>query len=245
MKKLISGAIGVKIDVQNVNKIYFPDLSILRGKRVKHISVHTVTANLRFCFATFIEQNTQNELIKSIPLNLLTMGDSPIFINKIIDLTKSYIDLSNLPVEQRTDYLYFVFWYDETSVFARIPEKNRTAINSLELKLTGAKTYFAENKQLTGKKFQNIILSFPNFSPSGNPVIPEGFHNKKYITLIKNNVEFFSKVPLFYFIQRDSDNPLRLQNISFDFQRSFIETEDLTENDLKTVFFNVITDENK
>ena len=73
--------------------------------------------------------------------------------------------------------------------------------------------------------------------------MPSANWNTKFLTLQKNGLQFFSQVPLYIFYQADQNFQLRLQNIVFDFQNSFIETLSTTADDLKTVFFNVIIDD--
>ena len=243
MKKLISGAISVQLNITATdNKIFFPDVADLRGKRIKHVSVYKPNYAFTPSFVTLKEMNTQTELIKSLPISLLHFGDNPLFINKIVDLPHSYIDLSSIPVADRNGSFLFVFWFDAPEVWGKVPEKkNRTEIHPVELKLTGAKTYFAENRDLHNKIFQNLIFSNPNFTPMGNPAT--GYQNC-FLTLVKDNHEFIQRIPLEYFYQREVDSQLRLQNITFDFQKSYIETTDPT-NYGKSIFFNAVIDDNK
>lgn len=243
MKKLISGAISVSVPfMANDNKVFFPDVADIRGKRIKHISVYKAPYDANSAFVTLKEMNTQTELIKGIPIGLLHFDENPLFINKIIDLTHSFIDVSRIPLVDRNGSLTFVFWFDEPKIWAKIPEKkNRTEIHPIELKLTGKKTYFAENRDLHNKLFQNLIFSRPDFTPSGNETT--GYLDC-FITLCKNNYEFIQRIPLEYFYQRETDSQLRLQNISFDFQKSYIETTD-PDNYGKSLFFNAVIDDNK
>lgn len=243
MKKLVSGAISVKVDITATdNKIFFPDVADLRGKRIKHVSVHNLAYPISASFVTLKEMNTQTELIKAIPLSLLHFGDNPLFINKIVDFPHSFIDLSSIPVADRNGSFLFVFWFDEPKIWGKIPEKkNRTEIHPMEIKLTGARTYFAENRDLHNKLFQNLIFSNPRFTPMGNETT--NYHGC-YLTLCKDNNEFFQRIPLVYFNQRINDSQLRLQNITFDFQKSYIETTD-PDNYGKSLFFNAVIDDNK
>jgi len=120
----------------------------------------------------------------------------------------------------------------------------RSIILPLEITLTGLKTYFRENMEFRDKKIENLLLSFPINTPSGNDGIALEFSKNKFITLSKNGLEFFQQVPLFVFYQLIVQYPLRLQNIQFDLQSSYIETLTTSEDDLKTVFFNAIIDDN-
>ncbi len=260
MNKLVSGAIGVEVPIApNTNKVYLPDVAILRNRRIKHIdycssqSVRIKTPSGRdfisthVPFITLVEKNTQAELIRNLPLNLLNPDDDRLFINKIIDFPHSFIDLTAIPENDKAGKaIYLVFWYDEPEVWGQIPDKNnRTEIHPLELKLSGKRTYFSENKTLLNKRFQNIILSLPANTPMGNEGINEIEYNDLFLTLRRGNIEFFSQIPLGIFYQLWTSYPLRLQNIVFDMQTSYIESNNPVPVTDKSVFFNVIIDDNK
>ena len=90
---------------------------------------------------------------------------------------------------------------------------------------------------------QNIILSLPLVIPSGITGIDDDDLKTKFITLSKDNYDFFSDVPLYLFYQANQNFKLRLQNISFDFQKSYI--SNLGSGLGKGIFFNAIIDDNK
>jgi len=262
MNKHVSGCIGVQVPITgNSKKIKFPFIDILEGKRIKHIDF-CVNENLTLCpdgsaniaanveksiFLTFVEKNTQTELIQQLPATALTAYDDRLFINKIIDLPRSTVDVSAcVSGDVVGKSLYFVFWFDNEKTWGIVPQKNnRTEMNFFELKLTKSRTYFAENIDLYKKRFQNILLSFPAITPNGNTGISEAYARNKFITLRSGSEEFFRQVPLFLFNQSKTVNRLRLQNITFDFQTSYIDTVGVTANDLKTVFFNCVIDANR
>jgi len=258
MNRLVSGAIGVEIRVLATdNKLYFPDIPLLRGKRIKHVDAcnpynfktptgKDVIEHLNSTFVTFVESNTKEELIKSLPLSLLS-SDSKLYINKIIDLPLSYIDLSHLSEAEKEDFsLYFVFWYDEPAVWGVLSEKNNsTEIHSLELTLTGQRTYFAKNAIFENRRVQNLLFSLPYFTPTGSVGLRESYYQNKFLTLARGQVEFIKQVPLYLFMQTDPNYAIRLQNIVFDLVNSYIETTTTNADDLKTCFFNVILDDNK
>lgn len=259
MNKYVSGAISVEIELSpNKNKFFFPDVELLRNKRIKHIefvsiaktpSGNTVnTLLLRKTFITLVEQNTQAELIQNLHVQALNYANNKLFIDKLVDFSKSYITVQGASsVDLTNKSLLFVVWFDEPDVWGVIPkQENRVEISSFEIKLTGARTYFSENRDLRDKRFQNLLLEFPDYTPTGSAVINYdiGSANNKFITLRRKNKEFFVNVPLVLFYQRISDFKLRLQNIQFDFETSYIDTLTTTADDLKTVFFNAIIDDN-
>lgn len=262
MNKYVSGCIGVEIPLTATkSKIYFQFIDQLKGKRIKHVDFCTSTivdkcpsglSNIaagveKNIFITLVEQNTQLQLIQDLPATALTTLDDRMYINKLIDLQRSFVDLSKCNVNDITGKsIYLVFWFDNSNIWEVIPQKNnRTSVNFLELKLTGKKTFFAENIDLYKKRFQNILLSFPTFTPAGNGGIESAYAKNKFLTLRSGTEEFFKQVPLLLFDQSKTTNRLRLQNIKFDMQTSYIETAGVTANDLKTVFFNCILDCNR
>ncbi len=107
MNKLISGAIGLEIKISSdKTRFYLPDNSILRNKRIKHIDyckltdVSNAPSGREIAYLdnnldiTFVEANTQNELIQHVPLTSLSQNGNRLFINKIIDFQRSYITIN-------------------------------------------------------------------------------------------------------------------------------------------------------
>lgn len=260
MNKYISGATSVEIKLSpNQTRFYFPDLVLLRNKRVKHIEAvfipktpagNTISTGLMDkTLITLVEKNTQQELIQNLHIQALNYRNNRLFIDKLVDFSKSYVTVNTSnPAEITDKSLLFVVWFDEPDVWGSIPQHgNRTAIGSFEVKLTGARTYFSENRDLKNKRFQNILLEFPEVTAAGNAGLHE-FDSKpetKFLTLRHKNKEFFVQVPILLFFQRNTEFPLRLQNIQFDFESSYIDTLTTDPDDLKTVFFNAIIDDNK
>lgn len=258
MNKLVSGAIGVEVALKpNQQKVFLPEVIDLRRKRIKHIDFCSFTnvpktpngndvinnSNDSLLFLTLTEYNTQRELVQALPITQLTNNGNRLFINKIIDLQRSYVDISNVPAAALTGkYIYLVFWYDEPAVWGQTQENSKTEIQPFEITLTNYKTYFSENRDLFNKRFENILLSFPNFTYTGKQGVASNKINNKFLTLTHNNLQFFQRVPIYLFFQNNLSYKLRLQNIHFDFQTSYIETLTVTVDDLKTVFFNGIID---
>lgn len=253
--KLVSGAYGIEVPVTGT-KVFFPEIQQLRNKRIKHIDVFnstllpnapsgaTVMSDIENNYITIRESNTSLELIQGLSMALLNQYGARLFINKIIDFQNSYFEYKG--TESITNKsLYFVFWYDEPAAWSLVNGRGRTAIKSLQLTLNNTRTYFTENLDLKDRKIQNMYLMYPSYTPNGLSGLSSTKINNKFITLSRNNVEFFYRVPLRVFYQGSDYYPLRLQNIMFDFQSSYIETLTTTDNDLKTVFMNVIIDDNK
>lgn len=265
MNKYISGAYGVEIPLNAQNKkIFLPDVSILRNKRIKHIDfcnysdlpkapsgrdiINPSPYNIYF---TFTEQNTQLHLLDSIhykilePLHRSNLG-SRLYINKIIDLSKSFVDLSTVPDNKITGKsIYLVFYFDNPDNWGFIPKVRRTSILPLEIKLRDKKTYFDENLNFKNKKIQKLIFSEVYFTPTGNEGINHNHFHNKFLTLSKANKEFVYRLPLYLLEEIAFIFTHNFQNVEVDLQSSYIETLTTTANDLKSVFFNAIIDDNK
>lgn len=255
MNKYVSGASLVIVPLNNNSKrFYFPEQLQLKGKRIKHIeralipqtpdNVEVISSDID-CYLSIVEQNTQTEKIQQLEASNLNINGNRLYINKLIDFERSYVTIEAGGNDLTNKVIAFIVWYDYEMNRNIVPQSlNRTSMNNFEVKLNGTRTYFAENLILRGKKIQNLFLTFPGITPSGNEGLDYGLVWDKFITLSLNNVEFFQKVPLYVFYQTESFYQLRLQNIQFDFQNSYIDNYSL-EGDQKTVFFNVIVDENK
>lgn len=253
--KFVSGIYGMEIIVRG-KKILFPDTPQLKNKRIKHIefmnsttlpkthnnvSVVDDTANM---FLTLVNNGSANEVIQHLNVQSLNVKGDRLFINKIIDLQRSYIEYSGTE-NQTGKAIFILFYYDEPAAWSAINTNNRTVIKSLELKLAQNKTYFPFNQEFLNRKILSLFLLFPSISALGSDVITPNHINNKFITLSRKNVEFFSNVPVSIFWQDDNYYQIRLQGIIIDFQKSFIYSLTATANDLKTVFFNAIIDDNK
>jgi len=254
--KLVSGIYGMEIRVIG-KKILFPNTPHLENKRIKHIeflkrsvlpkvpSGTETVDDINSMYITLVNRGTANQVIENLNVTSLNNKGDRMFINKVIDLQKSFIEYKGTE-NQINKSVFILFYYDEPAVWSAINVINqRTIVMSLELKLTGKKTYFAYNNDFLNKKILSLNLLFPAVSPLGNDCISSYNQNNKFITLVRNNLEFISNVPILIFYQKDLYYQIRLQGIKFDLQKSFIYSLTNTVDDLKSVFFNVVIDDNK
>lgn len=237
-------------------KILFPDTPQLKGKRIKHIEfmnssvlpkTHndvTVVSDTSNMYVTLVNNGTSDELIQRLNVNSFNVNGDRLFINKIIDFNRSYIEYTGAD-NQTGEAVFILFYYDEPAAWSAINTNNRTVIKSLELMLTGRKTYFPYDQEFVNRKILSLLLLFPQISALGSDVVNSTHINNKFITLSRKNVEFFSNVPISIFWQDDNYYQLRLQGIIIDFQKSFVYSLTETANDKKTLFFNLIIDDNK
>ncbi len=240
--KLVSSALGFEIEVRGGTKVNFPDFSVLRGKRVKHVDV--VNNSVGSVSLTLREQHTQQELIQNLPLDLLNpKSGSRIFINKIVDFSHSFIDGSSMSVSE-TKTFSFVVWYDDENFWNDIKvSRNRTEIHPLEIKLNSNTTFFSEHNTLKNRKYQNLLLTFPTVTPKGNEGILKANADSLLLTLSHAGKEFIKDVPISVFYQNETPYPLRLQNIQIDLTKSYIECKE-TSLIGKSVLFNCVIDDN-
>lgn len=262
MNKLVSGAIGVEIELDGTKEtILLPDVLDLDGKRIKHITVcdaltHTPTGRVIATpvgYLSIVEKNSRELKLNELPLTMLNssvINGNMLFINKIIDFKQSFIKIVS-PATYTGKSLYLVFWFDEPKTMGIVNEIGRTAIDAFEVpipNLTNSKYLFGENRSLYGRLFQNMMLfvSASGSTPKGLTPITDTLSKKAFITLQKDNYQYFRQIPLYLFNQTALAYPLRLQNIGFDFTNSFIEFGEKTGlTTSMSVMFNVLMDDNK
>jgi len=251
MNKLFSGAYGVEFQLTG-GKTFLPDIPFLKNKRIKHIDLCdntslplTLSGNsvqeMTYAKITIVEANTGKEVIQSLPCAILDPSlnrGERLFINKLIDLQRSYIYLPN-----ETQWCYAVFYFDDPDVWGMVNSNARTSILPLECTLTGKKTFFSDNPMFLNRQIQNIILEFPTLTHSGKEGIASAYSNTKFLTLSRKNKTWLYRVPVYLFQQRNYDFPLRIQNVKIDLQSSYIESLNTDPADLKTFMFNVVVDD--
>jgi len=249
MNKLVSGAIGVAVEITG-NKIMLPDVLDLKGKRIKHIDFcdfTSETASGKVCTNLYLyadgaitnensaslniqEQNTRVLKIKDMSLDLLRVSrrkGNREFINKIIDFPNSFITLTGTP--EYGKHIFLVFWYDEPKNMHQVFENGRTEIDSFEIQIKNPQLRripFGENRTLFNRMYQNIILFAPlapGITPLGNPSVAKEKAVNTFITLQRENYKYIRNVPLSLFDQTEDVFPLRLQNIKFEFLNSYLE----------------------
>lgn len=249
--QLISGAYGCELVIQPGQKtIYFPDISVLRGKVIKHIDVcddmtlsrnSLAIANVSGATITLRTASSQINIIENLNIselsNSIRLGNRMAFNHKF-DLAKSFITLAtNDLVEAKA--IMFIFWYDEPGIRKAI-STSKTEISSFEVTLRQSRTMFTDEKKLKSRRFRNLLLGFPALTPNNATGISSDTAKKAYITLQRGNLQFIQNVPLYSFYQAALYEPILLENIIFDFTNSFIDVASPGGDDLKTVFFNAI-----
>lgn len=236
MNKLVSGAVGVSLQLQQ-GKNYLPDILDLKNRRIKHIDLcdavnydmdgNAVSSSLAG-YLNIMEQNTQTLKVCNFSMQMLALSvnkGNRTFINKIIDMPHSYIDWNGTAGA----YVYLLFWYDEPAVSNTIPaaSADKVVYDAFEVVVTSspARRYeFGENRTLFGKKFRNLLLqSYNGITPKGNTNVGSTLTHSAFVTLQKGTRAFMRGIPAYVLMQNADIWPLRMQNIEFDFTNSYIE----------------------
>ncbi|MFT3753687.1 MAG: hypothetical protein QM800_12715 [Paludibacter sp.] len=249
MNKMISGAYGLELPYNGSTKIYFPDVPQLRNKRVKHIDFCVmpnspsgkVCAGTTDTYLTVMELNSSKQLIRDLPVSQLSVNGNRLFVNKIIDFQRTFIEYKGAASIANQSF-FAVIWYNEPEMWSVINENNqRTKILPLQIKIAGLKTFFPDNLEFRNQRIVSLLLSSPSFAPDNSAVCT--IFNNKFMTLSYRNLQYFFNVPLYLFDQTNNYYPIRLQGLKVDLQNSYITSLATTANDLKTVLFNAIIDD--
>lgn len=234
-----SCAKGFAVEVKAYSKTYLPDILDLKDKTIKYIDVcngvinkdiyeNSISSNIDIdsCYLSLMEHGTQNLFIKDVNINNFV----PFYKNGERDIVLKKIDLINSFIQNNSNkdvVIYFVFWYDDTRIANVISKNEAPFVDFTEVAqfdpLTN-KCYFPDNRTLIGKK-----ISYFDFNIRGNFVTPNMKTNvdntdmvSSYLTLVKNNYMFVENVPLVLFTTINMMNVIKLQNVIFDLQNSYI-----------------------
>lgn len=250
--QLVSGGIGVELIFPvGTRKVYFPDLAVLRGKRVKHIDLCnelsvTPRGNAIYdndAYITLKDNASVNYSVSNMPASQLRTSyrkGNRLCFDHVFDFSKSYVTISETLTTAKS--MFFVVWYDEPGVKSLIDPRKKRFIDSFEIKLSASNNQFKENRTLAKKKYQAILLSYPTLTAENNDSITSTTAKKSYITLQKGNLQFIQNVPVYLFYQTQNYYMLNFENVSFDFTNSFIKIINPLSTDFKSVFFNCIVE---
>ena len=234
-----SCAKGFSVKVKAYSSVNLPDILDLKDKTIKYIDVMNGVINkdlnddyissnnaLESCYINLMEKGTQNLFIKDLSINTLNpffkQGERDIVLKKI-DMLHSFIQNNSA----NDLNIYFVFWYDDISIANVIQQNKANFMDFVEVSQFDSvsnKSYFPDNRTLIGKK-----ISFFDFNIRGGFKTPNMKTNVAnsdmlscYLTLVKNNYMFIENVPLVCFTTINMINVIKLQNVVFDLQNSYI-----------------------
>ena len=234
-----SNAKGFTIKAKAFSKTYLPDILDLKDKQIKFIDIvagsgvinkdlaeNTISSNLNGCYINIMEQGTQNLFLKGVSLNMLNpfyrRGEREL-INKKIDMINSYIENDTNTGKN----IYVVVWWDDPNISNGYNELDNENIDFIEVSQFDSvtnKCYFPDNRTLIGKhiSFFNFNLSGSFVTPTMNTNVSDTDMESCFVTLIKNNYKFVENVPLSLFTTYMMYNVIKLQNVVFDLQNSYI-----------------------
>lgn len=234
MKK-ITASKSLSIAINGEGKYYLPDDLTLNGKVINAIvpvlgmysfednATGTPITNADNLFIN-LTNNGQYYFMKNMPVqqisNQVVRGKfEP--INQKLTLSGCYIECADNTVG---NLILTIFYEDNTNYHAD------TNVNSnydyCEIPLlyqNGYRNPLPDNNSLKGKKFRNIICTYPRLTPSGYNAANSTIENKTYITLCYGSKIIFDKMPLVLFKQVEQYELLQFANIQFDFENSYVQ----------------------
>lgn len=243
MKLLASGAIGVTIKCAAKTKTYLPDILDLKGKVIKFIDV---VDNLLY---TDVDGNSLVNSCSGLYFNLMQPDTNTLFakncsltkysflgrkgkrdsILRVIDFPNSFIENKN----DRAINAFVVFWYDDPNVSNTYNENDHYNIDSIDVKKfdNEKKVLFGENRTMYNKQIRSISCVCPDniyhFVTANGNVAHTQEVAKAFITLQRNNYQFFRNVPAILVSDYvKAYDKIYLQNVTFDFTNSFITSKD-------------------
>ncbi len=251
MIRLINGAIGLEFPLKRGCTSYrFPAIPVLEGKQIITVS---------YCNANDVPLTPCGKPVFPLASNrlelLITDGNSQKVehyslediewknhlstFNQHIDLEKSELILTNPDNSEIWDgcSVYLIFWYGVSSDDFQVVNPR---ILPLEVELIGIKSFFPANTPTDNKKSILLMLSFPDFTPTGSKGIDRSYVFDKFITLAGGGEVLFSRIPVFLFFLAQTNPLFYLNSLSLDFEKSYIETISSGTVEPKSLFFNIM-----
>ena len=251
MNRRINGAVGVEFHLQKGQAVYqFPAVPELAGKQL--ITVSYCNANEIpltpsgmpvFPLASDrLELRIADDKSKTpihYPVADIEWKQFQLTFNQHLDPEKSDLiltDFDNAELWDETS-VYLIFWYGTISY--DFPVVN-PGILPLEITITGNKSYFSASTFAENKKSMLLMLSFPDFTPSGSEGTDRSCISDKFLTLAGNDEILFSRIPVYQFCLAQNANFFYLNALSIDFDKSYIETLSVENYKPESLFFNLM-----
>lgn len=248
----------VLVPIKRLGENKFPWVENIRSRFIKYIDFYgcqylpgtqspglTITDSM---FVTIKNAAGNTELVRNLPLERFdytqTLGiRQPIFSN--ISLTDCVVNCQN--EDAIGTIAAFVFWYD-LPYFSQKNSTDNLVTDSISVRLgtSVGLNQFPDSDRMATKRFRRIILGSPSMTPDlQNGVTREQLENI-YMTLRKGSYNVLDNVPVMLMYQLAMLQKSEFQNITFDFQSSFLtiggdNTIPDVERDYigKSVFFNL------
>lgn len=242
LNPIFTGACAVELNINNANgnRIYFPEVALLRNKLITSVQLYYPSGAVQTpegkeiiqvkdasaLFLTLCDFDNL-EFISKFPLTDILYTDRQTKINRPIVLQNCFIELSKSLdwSDLSGEVFYFVFFYRDIEDNYIEPDQN--IFQSLEIDCSGElqkKFYFPDNRVLVDKIFDNIHSYSVNFiggiySPSGKTVIDS---SKVFLTIVYRQNKVIDRMPLLMLAQYDRDFKLRMK-IRADLPSSYVE----------------------
>lgn len=238
-------ALGFTLTAKKGEKTYFPDLADVKNRNIRYIEVYNATdifydadglaigklSLLDSIYVSLMENNTNNYFYKDSQIkdfSVYTRKGIKQKIYKQVDLINSYVYNSN----NQDVNIFFVIYYDHPNIGYHQANKDLSNCDSITVRHFdfGRNQFdFGEQRNLVDKKIRSFFLDSPigggrtnGLTPNGEAICQQAITQSSFLTLAKNNFEFFQNVPLSAFYTQDRVAQINLADVEFDFTNSYI-----------------------
>ena len=251
MNRRINGAVGVEFHLQKGRAVYpFPAVPELTGKQLITVSYCnaneiplTPSGKPVFPLASDrLELRIADDKSKTpihYPVADIEWKQFQLTFNQHLDPEKSDLiltDFDNAELWEGTS-VYLIFWYGTLSDDIQVINPG---ILPLEITIAGNKSYFSASTFAENKKSMLLMLSFPDFTPSGSEGTDRSCISDKFLTLAGNDEVLFSRIPVYQFYLAQRAGYIYLNALSIDFDKSYIETLSVENYKPESLFFNLM-----
>ena len=234
MNTKLSGAQLVLVPITRVGKNYFPLVENIRNRYVKYIDLHKATylpgttaaglTSTDSMYITLLNEFGNEEMITHLPLERLdyenTLGVRQ-SIGYKISLEDCYVDCED--AAQVGTVAAFIVWYDLPE-YSRKNTTDNVVTDNISIPLTTAVRYnqLPDENRMINKRFRRVLVSTPTTTPDMHSGITDTELPNLYLTLRKGAYNIAENIPLSMFVQLKMLQKTEFQNITFDFNSSFI-----------------------
>lgn len=253
MKK-ITASKTLSITLKSNGKVYLPDDLTLRDKNIISIipvldmysfADNAVSTPVRNASNLFINLTSdgQKYFWENLPIQQIasdTVRGKFVEINRKLSLPDCYITCTGADTDKQ---LILVILYENAAY-----RNSSTNVNSnydySEIPLlyqNGYRNPLPENNTLRGKKFRNIIVSFPEVTPNSYQGVEQSeIFEYTYLTLCKGSQKIIEQMPISLLLQLEEFELMKFDNIEFDMENSYIQiygdNHAITDTNLYLVF---------
>lgn len=242
----------IQMSINSVGRFYMPDDRTLFNKKIQAIipMVDTLPLNSNNIEATQyntaitntdlqniyinLTQNGQYYQYRNNALNMSQIGTEGVYdrIDTVLSLPDCYVEVTNFGNTPKVLQLLVMY---EDSAYINATNNINSNFDTFEVILSsnvlGRKMYFDDNRTLYGKRFRNLITTYPIITPNGNNGVNSNIEKYAYITLCKGGNIIWDRMPVVFLNQFFNYKKLQFANIEFDFNNSYIELAPIPDSD--------------